>query len=97
MVPHDAKMTRGTCRACLATMHGHAHGTMTCHAMSCHAIRGAWVGWTDRAPHSCPLSTCVTQYASCWWYMATHLGLCNGISARIRNCCGGGVCAVQTG
>ena len=29
--------------------------------------------------------TCVTQYASCWWYIATHLGLCSGISALCRN------------
>ena len=29
----------------------------------------------------------MTQYASCWWYMLTHLGLCSGISARVRNDC----------
>ena len=30
---------------------------------------------------------CVTQYASCWWYMPTHLGLCSGMSAFCRKDC----------
>jgi hypothetical protein len=29
----------------------------------------------------------VTQYASCWWYMPTHLGLCSGMSAFVRKDC----------
>ena len=53
---------------------------------------GGWVG----APHfNNPRRTTsasfgsfstnwVTQYDSCWWYMAMHLGLCSGSSARWR-------------
>ena len=50
------------------------------------AVYWTQTGWSTLLDE-CQSLACVTQYASCWWYMPTHLGLCSGISARCRKLC----------